>query len=72
MLQSPSSSPLPRRHHQVTYCSLINSRRISDEYENEVKLFLDFSKTHASSSIGRFYCPRVNYLNKRRLEVEKI
>ncbi|RDY02787.1 hypothetical protein CR513_13717, partial [Mucuna pruriens] len=57
------------RNHLVTISPSVGS---SDEYNNGVKLFLDFAKINASYSIRRFYCPCVNRVNERRLEIEEI
>ncbi|CAH9081963.1 unnamed protein product, partial [Cuscuta epithymum] len=52
--------------------SWINSRRTSDEYENGVESFIQFAKTNLPDSNGRFYCPCVNCLNSRRLDIDLI
>ncbi|RDX64389.1 hypothetical protein CR513_57061, partial [Mucuna pruriens] len=44
----------------------------SDEYENGVKLFLNFAKTHASDSTERFYFSCFNCFNEGKLKVKEI
>jgi len=45
----------------------MNAIRISDVYDNGVEEFLKFSKRH-----GKYFCPCVNCLNRRRQEVKLI
>ena len=50
----------------------INAKRMSDEYINGVKEFLDFAERNANDESGMFYCPCVECLNQTRLSAEDI
>jgi len=51
--------------------SWINESRISDVYENEVEEFLQFSQRNVVVN-GRYFCPSVNCMNGRLLEIRLI
>jgi len=50
--------------------SWINGSRISDVYEKGVEEFLQFAKQNGVWINGRYYCPCVNCLNEKRLDIE--
>ncbi|XP_054820642.1 uncharacterized protein LOC129319568 [Prosopis cineraria] len=52
--------------------SWIDAKRMSAEYSNGVKGFLEFAQSNAEDDSGRFYCPCRDCLNERRLSVDKI
>ena len=52
--------------------SWMNVLRISVEYQNEVRDFIEFAKQSAHDDSGKFYCPCVKCLNERQLRVEVI
>jgi len=56
----------------VEYRSWINASRVSDEYDNDVEKFLQFSLQNERDINGRYYCPLINCLNKIRLEIQLI
>ena len=52
--------------------SWINASRISDVYEKGVEDFLEFAKQNGVGINGRYFCPRVNCVNRRRVDIELI
>ena len=50
----------------------MKASRISDEYENGVEQFLQFTQQNAESRGGKFFCPCVNCVNGRRQSVNEI
>jgi len=52
--------------------SWINASRISDVYEKGVKDFLEFVKQNEVAINGRYFCPCVNCVNGKRLDIELI
>ena len=44
----------------------MNERRISEEYEKGVSMFLQYVQEHAISSSGTYFCPCVRCLNQIR------
>ena len=49
--------------------SWINTSRISDVYEKGVEDFLEFAKRNGAGRNGRYYCPCVNCVNLKRLDI---
>eukprot|EP00256_Glycine_max_P069195 XP_025983790.1 uncharacterized protein LOC100791086 [Glycine max] len=52
--------------------SWMKAKRISDEYENGVEQFLQFTQLNAESLRGNYFCPCVKCLNGRRQSVDEI
>jgi len=53
--------------------SWMNENRLSPAYEEDMKQFLQFaSKRSRSDENGKFFCPCVNCLNRRRQKVDDI
>jgi len=52
--------------------SWINVSRISDVYEKGVEEFLQFAKRNGARVNNKYYCPCVNCLNGKRLDIELI
>ena len=51
----------------------MNENRLSPAYEEDMKQFLQFaSKRSRSDENGKFFCPCVNCLNRRRQKVDDI
>jgi len=50
----------------------IDDSRMSDVYENDVNCFLQFAQRNVEAVNGRYFCPFVNCLNGRRLEIKLI
>ena len=50
----------------------MKASHISDEYENGVEQFLQFTERNAASLGGNFYCPCVKCVNGRRQSVNEI
>ena len=48
--------------------SSINATRISDVYEKGIEDFLEFAKQNGAT----YYCPCVNCVNGKRLDIELI
>jgi len=49
--------------------SWINASRISDVYEKGVEDFLEFAKQNGATITERYYCPCVNCVNRKRLDI---
>ena len=52
--------------------SWMKEKRISDEYENEVEQFLQFTQLNAESLRDNYLCPCVKCLNGRRQSINEI
>jgi len=52
--------------------SWINTSRISDVYEKGVEDFFEFAKRNRAGRNGRYYCPCVNCVNLKGLDIELI
>jgi len=52
--------------------SWIFEPQISDVYENGVEEFLEYAKRNGATINRRYYCPCVNCLNGKRLDIELI
>ena len=50
----------------------MKAKRISEEYENGVEQFLQFTQLNAESLRGNYFCPCVKCLNGRRQSVDEI
>nr|KYP62103.1 hypothetical protein KK1_016627 [Cajanus cajan] len=50
----------------------MNSKRITNEYQNGVEQFLEFAQRNQSDLNRKFYCPCVNCLNGRRRTIDEI
>ena len=52
--------------------SWINTSRVSDVYEKGVEDVLELAKRNGEGRHGRYYCPCVNCVNLKRLDIELI
>jgi len=52
--------------------SWINTSRISDVYKKGVEDFLQYAKRNATVINGTYYCPCVNCVNGKRLDIELV
>ena len=50
----------------------MKASRVSEEYDNDVEEFLQFTERNALSLRGKFFCPCVNYANGRHHSLNDI